>query len=326
MRKPLLVCGVLASLVACEKAKAPENHGSGAMTRTESDLLTHLPSGAHVVFGGSFYNLQKRLRESALGRASAAVTPPALMAYNDCMAGKNLDMAGTATFEGDELSVRVYMRGITVADLDTCAKSAGLPAQLDPDGQMVVIETAMQDVTTRMPYLAYDHGVYGVVAMGDLGALAGGAKPSVRTPARADLEREVAGLAQHNAAGDARIAKLLPKIDRRKMMWFAGSAEGTPLDDKLELGYGSFDVASGISIDVTVVLADPADGDHALQQFRDMRSKLSMIPANMSAIKDVVRAIRLEHADGGLRFQVSLTDAQVDAVMEQIGPMLPKRF
>jgi hypothetical protein len=324
MKKPLLVAALVCSVTACEKA-APSSHGSGAMTKRESDLLAHLPSGANIVFGGSLYGMQKRMQESAIGKLSAQMNPPEMTKWNDCLAAKNIDMAGTLTVNGGELSVRVFMKGVNVVDLDTCAKQAGLPSALDADGKVVTIDGKSQGLDVRMPYLAVDGGVYGVVSVGDLGAAALGGKPSVRTLSRADLEREAAALPTDNAAGDARLAKLLPKIDRRKMIWFAGTAEGTPIADKVVLGYGSFSIEHGMQIDVTIQPASAADADRALSGFHEMKSHLDQIPPGMAALKDAVRAIKVDKVADGVRVQLALSDDQIEAVMQAVAPMMPAR-
>lgn len=323
MMKPLVLCAALVSSVAaCEKA-APSSHSSGAMTTAENDLLKHLPAGANVVFGGNLFNMQKRLAESAIGRLAAQTTPPELTAWNVCLAGKNMTMAGTASVTGGEIALRFFLRGPTLTEMESCAKSAGLPVTADPDGKFMLVEMTNQGMTSKNPYLAVDGGVYGVVSMSGLDALATGAKPVMNEVTRAELEAEVAGLAKGTAATDPTIVALLPKVDRRKMIWFAGSAEGTAVADKVVLGYGSFSIENGMSIDVTVKPANAADAARVLSQFSEMRSKLDQVPASMSALKDAARAVKLTKVADGVRLQVSLSDAQIDAIMKAVGPMMP---
>jgi len=310
------------ALTACEKA-SPSNNGSGALTAKEGELLAHLPPGGNIVFGGSLYNMQQRMQESALGRAQAKLADPALTAWNTCLAGKNMEMVGTATFADGELGIRVYIRGVTLPEMQTCAQTANLPLTSDPDGKFITVETTQQGTTAKTPYLAVAGGVYGLVSMGGLGELALGGKPTLKEVSRAELEAEVASLSKGTAATDPTITALLTKVDRRKMMWFAGSAAGTPLADKVVQGYGSFSIDNGIAVDVTVQPADPADGDRALSQFSKMKSQLGQMPANMGALKDAIRAIKLSRVGPAIRMQLSLTDQQIDEIMKVAGPMMP---
>ena len=329
MMKPRLAILLGATLAlsssACEKA-APSSNGSGAMTTAENELLAHLPRGANVVFGGNLFNMQKRLAESALGRLSAQTTPPALTAWNSCLAAKDMTLAGTGTLTSGEIALRFFLRGPTLPEMEACAKSAGMPATADPDGKFLRVEMTNQGLTSNSPYLAVDGGVYGVVSMSGLDALARGEKPVMKEVSRAELEAEVAGLAQGNAATDPTIVALLPKVDRRKMIWFAGSAEGTQLADKIVRGYGSFSLDRGLEVDVTVKPAKADDEAQVLSQWREVRSKLDQMPANMGALKDAIRSIKVTQVADGVRVVVALTDEQIDAIAGLLGPMMMQRL
>lgn len=322
MTKLLLLAALALTVSGCEKA-TPTGHRSGALTAAEGDLFAHLPAGANIIFGGSMFDMQKRLAESAIGRLSAQMTPPELTAWNACLAGTNMTMAGTVTVSATELAIRFFLKGPSMATVEGCARKAGLPVTADPDGKFVVIEITTQGVTSKSPYLAVANGVYGVTSMSGLAAMALGGKPIMKELTRADLEREVASLGQGSAATDPKLVALLAKVDRRKMIWFAGSAEGTPLADKVTLAYGSFSLDGGLAVDLTVKPTSAADTDRALAGFGQMKSQLGSMPASMAAVKDAIRAVKFAKVADGVRLQVTITDAQLDAIMKAVGPMMP---
>lgn len=322
MTKLVLAVALAASLTACEKAKSSAPKASGALSPTESDLLARLPAGANVVFGGNVFDVQRRLAGSALGRMQAETNPPELTAWNECLGKKPVTMVGTGAFRDDGITMHLYFRGLSLDEMATCGRTAGLPVAVDADGKFITVDMPGRGVTAKMPYLAASDGVYGVVRMAGLAGLASGAAPTIAETTRADLEAHVASLAKGTAASDPALTALLAKIDRTQMIWFAGSAAGTPLADKLVLAYGSLSFGDGVSADVTVQPANPRDADRAIAEFGKARSQLNSVPAGMGAIKEAISAIRISKVADGVRISFKITDRQIQAILDIAGPAL----
>ena len=312
---------VAVSASACEKDanRMPAAKGSGKLTASEAELLARLPAGGNAVFGGNYFDLQKWMATSPLAKLSKQMDP-VMGKWNECLTRSEFTMAGTGGFQDGELRMAMYMKGLAIAQVSTCATEAGLEAQRDADGQFVSVRLETGDgVPVDMPYLAVAGGVYTVVLL-KVDLSGGGVKPVSVSLARTDLEREQAGLATANLAGDPRMTGWLAKVDRTRMFFFVGSGEGTPVADKVGMVYGGMSVDRGLDFDVTAELRGPGAVDEALRGWRSMRGQLSRLPPEMRALGDTIRAVRMGKSPDGLRVVVRLTDAQLAAAAEAIAP------
>jgi hypothetical protein len=313
---------VAVSASACEKDanRMPAAKGSGKLTAAEAELLVRLPAGGNAVFGGNYFDLQQWMATSPLAKLSKQMDP-VMGKWNECLTRSEFSMAGTGGFSDGELRMAMYMKGLAIDQVSKCSAEAGLAAQRDDDGQFVSVRLETNDgVPIDMPYLAVAGGVYTVVILKvDLSG-GGGVKPVSVGMARTDLEREQAGLATSNLAGDARMTGWLAKVDRTRMFFFVGSGEGTPVADKVGMVYGGMSVDRGLDFDVTVELRGSGAVDEALRGWRSMRSELGKLPPSMRALADTIRAVRMGKSPDGLRVVVRLTDAQLAAAAEAMAP------
>jgi hypothetical protein len=158
--------------------------------------------------------------------------------------------------------------------------------------------------------------VYGAVSV-TLGGTA-----EVNTVTRAELEKDVASLTKSSAADNATLMGLLKNVDRKKQLWFAGSAKGTKAADKLGNVYGTMQVKAGFELDVSAQMVEAAEADKMVSSLVEAKTSMSKLPPNMSALQDVVKAVQLVRTKDGVRISVFLTEAQLNGALEQVAPMM----
>lgn len=315
---------LVAPVAGCEKSSSPGGaSASGALSAAEKDLLSHLPRGGIGVLGGNTFEFQHWMETSPLARMTAQVSTPEMTAWNACLGKEKMTMAGTVAMENDAPVMRIFMKGVTLAKLEECAQSAGIKGVKDPDGKLYTVEIKQPGGMTpiQAPYLALDGGVYAQVQLGGLGAALEGKAPLIAAT-RADLEKDVAALAQGTAASDERFTAMLAKVDRKKTLWFVGSAEGTPLADKLGQVYGGMSIVKGFGLNITAQLKKPGDVDEILKKFEAAKAELDKAPEGMKGLKDAIHQVSLSRADGGLRASISLSDAQLEEIIKGMAPMM----
>ncbi|MEZ4403841.1 MAG: hypothetical protein R3B06_27710 [Kofleriaceae bacterium] len=325
-RRAMVFMCALAAASACDKGSSggmPTAKGSGPLSPAETALLQRLPAGANVVFGGNVYDAQRWMMNSPIGKLATAMMPAGMKSWTDCLASQKYQMVGAGAVTDGALTMPMFMQGMPLDALRGCATKADLPVETDADGKFVVVEVDQGTMTVKQAYLAVDGGVYTRVTMNLGGVIAGGA-PEQITVTRADLERDQAGLASANLASDPRMVGWLAKVNRTKPFFFVGSAEGTAIADKLGMAYGSFDLADGMTVDVTVELREPGAAGEVMAKWSEVRGHLDQIPPSMSVIKDIIKAVRLGRTGDGLRIVARITNPQLEAVMTQLAPMLPQ--
>jgi hypothetical protein len=321
---PTTLAILAVGLLACEKDATPRSKPSGSLNQQETGLLSKLPSGGQFVFGGNMYDAQRWLSESPMAQMTRALVPANLTAWNECLATqKQMAMAMAGRFEDGTLRMSTFMRGITIADLQRCAGVAKVTVAVDPDGKYLTVDLPAQGgVTMRSPYLEVDGGLYSRMAMSLAGLTAGAVESVVAT--RAELEADQASLAKGSMATDARMQELLARVDRSRPFFFAGSAAGTPIADKLGDVWGSFAVERGLEFDGVFALKDPAMTQQMLDGFGDLKSNLGSLPPSMSSVKTLVKGVRLGKSKDGLTLSVRISNQALADAMAQLGPMLPQ--
>lgn len=301
-----------------ETASAPRAVASGALSPAEIDLLKHLPAGSQALFGGNMFKMQKWLAESPLAKLSQQIQEPKMAAYNACIATTvdSMQIVGSMSFGSAGMTMRMFIKGASIANVSKCATDAQLAFDASPDGNYVAITTESMHVKSTAPFIAVDGGIYGGNSVASL------ASKSVTAAPREVLESEVAGLAQASALNDANLQAMITKLDRRANFWVAGNAANTALAGKVGDFFVTFRMTDGLTIDGTVQLKDAADSSKLLKGVGDMKSHLDEIPANMSAFKDVVRGITAENTNDGVRVTLTVTNPQLEAITTQLGPMM----
>lgn len=318
----IIGCVALASS-GCEKdRRMPAAKGSGTLTAAEADLLSHLPAGGNMVFGGNYFGLQDWTANSPLGRMSQQINPVSAK-WNACLARSNFTMAGAGGFTDGVLRMAMYMKGIDLAGFTRCTTDAGLPVTTDPDGKFMTVTLADRGgIELAMPYLTVPGGVYTVVSLRiEPGAL----KPVAVDVTRADLERDQAALATANLATDKRMTGWLAKVDRSRTFFFVGSGDGTPWSDQIGLIYGGMDIADGIAFDVTVDVRADGGADKVVSGWKQARSELGRLPASMQPLKDAMKSVRLGKTGDGVRVVARISNSQLEAITTMIAPMMPRQ-
>jgi hypothetical protein len=306
----VLVAGL--AFVGCDKGPS----ASGKLEENEASLLKRLPASGDLVFGGNVMKFQAELAKSPLAKLSskmAAVAEPGLGAWQDCLGAEKIDkMLGTVD-ASKGISLRYVMTGIGIAQLEKCATAAKFDVKKDADGKFVSITMPGFENAT-MGFLAVDGGVYGRQFLDVFGG-----KADIVKLHRASFEADLEVAKQDNAGGNNKLVKTLELADRSKSMWFAGSAAKTPLGDKVKDVWGFVDLDGGVHVDVTVEMTDAQTADEILSGFSKAKEMASFVGADF---KKVVDAVKLERKETQLHLTVKVTNAQIQKMMDQLGPLM----
>ncbi len=305
----VLVCGVIA-ISACEKTGGSK--GSGDLSTAELALFKQLPGANLALFGGNYMKMQ-HFMSSTMGKALAAnLKDDKAEAWMDCFTqAKDLRVAGGVGLDGTKLTMRVAFTGLKISDLVECAKKGEFKTAVDGDGKYVSIAVATAGMTIPQGYLTLPTG-----EMYTRTTIAFGMPPSFSSGTRADLEADLTAAKQGNASDDAKLVKLLAKVDRGRTFWFAGTADGTPVAAKLGEVYGGIDLDKGLGADVTIQLKDAGMADKVSDGLKDAKKHADELPGEL---KGAIQGIDVARDGDHLRFKVKLTDAQLSSIMSMGG-------
>lgn len=306
----------LVMVTGCEKAG--DGKASGALRGDETALLQYLPAGSIALFGGNYVKFQNYLASSPLQKVfdKMSTTSPGLAEWMKCWADElpNLTMIGSVRMQLGTVEMRYVMKGIDLAALEKCSAKAKFPTAMDADKKYMSYEMTTAAQTMKGGYLLVADGtIYTRQTMGL------GAAPTVAPTVRADLEGDLAALDGKTAALDTQLVAAMSDLDRSTSMWFVGSGANTPIADKVGLVKGTFDIANGVSIDVRVEMKDSALADKVDKGVADAKQKSGAIGG---AAKDVIEAVKVDRKGDWIRFQLSIDNPKLAALIEQITPML----
>ncbi len=308
------------ALVGCEKDSGLSSKTSGKLSGAESSLLADLPGGNVALFGGNYLKLQDFAQNSAIGRliGSLQQVAPGLKEWTACFVNqRGVQMMGAVAYADGALTMRYVMKGFDVAQIESCAAKAGFRSQVDADRRFVAIEMPGPLGTSTVGYLALADGAL-------LTRAAMPIPPAAMLPPpveRAALEADVAAAARGNATEDAALVAELGRIDRSRAMWFVGDASDTPIGDKVGLMRGWVDIGGGISLDVSAQVKDAAIAEQIAAGVPMAKREAGKLGGEVG---NVVRGLRFERKGDRLRFAIKMTDRQIDALMEQLAPFLPR--
>ena len=300
---------------SCEKAG---DKASGAMSTDEAALLPYLPAGSTALFGGNYMKFQNFLQNSPLAKLMSTVekTSPGLQAWMTCWTeNTNIKMLGSVRIDGGGATLRFVMSGMGFDEIDKCGKRANFPSTIDPDHKFLAFEMPTAAGTIKNGYLLLPNGA--VLSRQTLKF--GAARMTPPPVLRADLEADVAALSAGTAAKDTALLAAAAKLDHSKAWWFVGSAEGTPVGDKVGEVSGTFDLAGGLAIDVSVALKQASLADKIEEGVGDAKKKVDMIGG---ATGEVVKSLQVTRKGDTLRFAVSISNDQFTAMMSQLAPMM----
>ena len=308
---------LLLALVAgtgCEKADAPSGTKPSA---SEVSMLASLPGGNLALFGGNYMQFQKYMQDSPLNKVMGSFeqAAPGLTEWMNCfVAAKDVTMLGGVKLSGSRVDMRFVMKGIDAAFIQGCAKRAGFPTTMDPDGKFIGLEMPNPLGPVKSGYLVLADG-----ALYTRQSLPFPMPTSIPPVERATLEAEIAGLAQSNAGGDTELVSHMKALDRSKAIWFVGSGAGTPAADKLGIVRGTMDIASGLTMDITAQIKDAAIANQIAEGIPQLKKQAGQMGP---AIKSVIDKLQFSRNGDRLRFAISIDNAQLTAMIEQLGPMI----
>jgi hypothetical protein len=308
---------VVAALLAngCEKA-GPD--ASGKLTDEESELMSRLPSDASIAFGGNLPRLQKQLAESPVMRLARLGndTFQGQNEWQDCLGDKPFKhMLGTVDVRSG-FELRFVMTGLEMSDLVECAKKAKLPYQLDADNKFIAIEIKSPEFSTKLPYLVLDDGA--IYAKYSIGLSPGSSTPKFNDSGRPRMEADLVDAKKTNATDNKALLATMEKADRKKGMWFAGSAKGTLIGDYVHEMYGTLDLEGGLTMDVSVEMADSKTANKVLDSIDQARDAGGLLGKE---VKSVLDAIKTKRDGDRIRFRLEVSNAQLDAVFAKLGSM-----
>lgn len=310
-----LVALVLA--VGCEKSGPSAAKGSGSLAKNETELLSSLPGGNTLLFGGNYMKFQKYLQSSPLGSMISMMdkSAPGISEWTNCWADlPNVTMMGAVKIADRAVDMRFVMKGVDLPALESCAQKASYPTAVDPDKKFISLEMKNINGPMKMGYLVLPNGALytkQAMDMANPGVIAG--------ITRADLEAEVALIAKGNATSDTALIALMSSVDRTRAMWFVASAANTPVADKLGTVFGTVDIAPGLRLDVTAQIKDSAIADKITEAVPEMKKQAKALGPDLAA---VVEGLQFTRSGDKLRFALTISDAQLTKIMEQLGPMM----
>ncbi|NVB82694.1 MAG: hypothetical protein HOV81_30235 [Kofleriaceae bacterium] len=309
MRAPAIAIVCLALVGACDKGQESAPSRSAPVTTDEAALFKKLPAGANVVFGGNYMKVQN-LMQSELGEALAGMGP-GMKEWSACWVElKDLKLAGSASFGAGGGQMQTVFTGATLDDMKKCADRAGYKSTLDADGKYLLIEmtTMGQKLEQGMLQLP-GNMIYTRQSM----SFGGGAV--VVPGSRAELEGDMAKLAQGTVLDNKALAASVEKVDRTRTFWFAGTAAGTSISDKVGRFHGTFDIASGVAMDVTVQVVDSNISNQIMETLPQLKKSAASMPAELRPMLENLSVAR----DGDqIHAKLKLTDSQVATLMKQL--------
>ncbi|CAN5730614.1 hypothetical protein BH11MYX3_BH11MYX3_37730 [soil metagenome] len=316
MKLSALVVGLLL-VSSCEKSGPAEMNESGAPSKDESALLQYLPPGSTALFGGNYMKFQNFLQNSPLAKVMASLdkSSPGINEWMKCWIDfSDIKMLGSVAIKTGAAEMRFAMTGVTFAQLETCAKRASFTSVIDPDNKYMGFEMPTAAGTMKTGYLLLPSGAIYTRQAIPL------KQPMVPAPVvRADLEADMAALASGTAEKDTALIAAMKKVDRKKAMWFVGSGAGTPVSDKLGLVSGTFDLATGLAMDVSAELKQSALADKIEQGVAEAKKQVDKIGG---ATGEVVKALQVSRKGDTIRMVLSISNDQLTAMMAQLGPMM----
>lgn len=311
----VVALAVATPLVGCKKDGG--SAGAGALDPAERDLLKYIPGGAPVLFGGNYMKLQN-LMQGGLGQLTAALDKmaPGMSTWTQCfteVAEHKLHGAGAVDMSGKDTQLRMAFSGVTVDDVAGCAQKASFKTTIDADKKFVSIEMPMLNMPgATASYLVLPSGALYTRFNFSIGI----AKPM--STSRAELEADIAGV-KATAADDPTLAPLLAKVDHSKTVWFVGHGDGTPIADKVGDMYGTFDLSTGLALDIVAQIKDPDVTKKLDEGIGQAKKSADSLPGDL---KDVVKSMTFDHSGKDVHFSVKVSSDQLKSIMGQFGGML----
>jgi len=296
---------------ACEKSRS-------AVSGDDIEQLKHLPGGNFAVVGGNYMKLQNFM-QSSMGKmveqfSAQATGNEGASKWTDCFAKyPQLHLVGAVGRHEGGVDVRMVFTGMTLDNVTACAKDASFKTEVDSDGKYVRISIPSTMMTLEQGYLKLDDGALLMRQSMTLSP-----RPALAPSTRADLEADLAAAAKGpSAADDKPLLQIANKVDRTRTFWFAGTAEGTAEASTLGDVYGTVDIESGIDLDVTVQIKEPALADRLEKGVAQIKQLADKVPADL---RSAVEGLQLQRDGEKLHVTAKVTDSQL-AALAKLGAM-----
>ena len=308
----LVACCAL-SVAGCEKSSGQK--ASGPLGSSDVALLKDIPGGNVALMGGNYMKLQNFMQSQtakmAMDMADKMGGGEALKKWMACFVEfKDLKLVGGLVVKGSGgFDMRMAFSGMTIKNMDDCAKKSGMEATVDPDGKYIAIQVPSLGTTVTQGYLQLKDG-----ALYSRQSMQMGLIPTFEAVTRADLEADTSG-SKGTAADDKKIVALAEKADRTQTLWFAGSGEGTPISDKVGDVYGSFNIENGMAADVVVQLKSTDDAKKIADGLDEAKKMIDQAPPSLRKMKPVLEGINIKRDGGTLRMMMKLSESDIAALM-----------
>lgn len=316
-----LLTALVVAAGGCEKEGA-KTKSSGAPSETESALLSHIPAGANLVFGGNYQKLMEYWETSPLKKLSETMMAAGggdqsdkMRDYMTCWVEQKsaTDMIGSMEMSGGGMAMTMIFRGVDAKTLTACADKAGYTYTKSEDGKYIELQgvEAAMGQTSNVGYYFVDPQTTFFAMEAPIGMAADG---NIPMPNRADLEAKLAKAKESPATGDPAFMKLVGMADRSKPFWFAGSAAGTPLAAQLSSGHGWIDAdKSSMTIGFAVELGQEEMAKMAVEQFKQIKGSLGMLPPDLkAAAEQFLESAKLEASGKTLSGRFKITNDMLE--------------
>lgn len=290
---------LLAALVACKGS-------SGGGSADDDVLLAKLPGNNVALFGGDVAKVQKY----AMSLLSAAVaTAGGGDAWDDCFTGARA--VGAIAYHDEKVTVTTAYRGLTLDGLEACATKAGLRADRKKHSIDVHVKTGI-GTSTRWFRALSEGAVYTSITSSE------GLMMMFHATSKAEDPTGGSGTLRSHASDEPGLVALAAAVDHRHALWFAASAEGTPLAAHVRDATGWIDIDGGLSAEVTVTPVATDDADHIAAAFTDMKQAAA---SETPAVRAVFAGITVARDHDHLKFSAKIADADLRAAAGDIAAL-----
>ncbi len=327
-----LVSG-LCMTASCKKEDSGKVSASGELNSSEKGLLAHLPGDGQVVFGGRYGKFMDYWKNSPLkGLASDLMKMTGqksdMSDYMNCWmeeGGEKMTIAGTLNMQGQGVEMRMVFGGLKKELFIKCAGKGGMASKVDEDGKYLELQNVpngMGGTYNIGYYFINDETTLFAMTMSVLGS-------APKTANRAELEAALKSVESASAASNSELAALAKTADRSKAFWFAGSAKGTPLADKIKGGTAWIDADStSLSMGFSIQVTDSEMPKTAVDGYNKAKGDLGkMVPPGFKKpLETFLKDVHLSADGETLNGRFKLTNEVLDEVVPQAKGMLKMLF
>lgn len=240
-----------------------------------------MPAGAQLIVGGDYQAFMNAWDRSPMKRLAptAILRNRTVNEWIDCWTdAKDVRFLGSLQRRDHTHRIRILFTGIEAAQLTRCANSGRIEWVADTDGTYLEFRGISDGFGTRSrigAYLVADDTAAFVI---DIGGVVPGATEFLADRKR--FETDIAIASASSVVDSPTLKPLLVNADRSKSLWFAGSAEGTKMDDMFKRGYGWLDIETdAVTFRFSIEMADETMARQLIDVFSKAQYRFNEIPA-----------------------------------------------